>query len=226
MQSEYLMFNIIVLSGPLFFGSMRRFYFIDRWPYALLSIVVAGAPFIIWDILVTGRHWFFNESYILDLRFAALPIEEWLFFFTVPFACLFTWEMIIRHLPGGSTRSGTVMRYLVYILPAAGLAFFYMGKEYTGLVMFILAMVLYLDRVLETDLVYKKHFYWYLIITSGFTLLFNGYLTARPVVLYGDTYQLGWRVMTIPVEDFGYGFSLIFLCTVIYEALKRKFLLR
>jgi hypothetical protein len=46
------------------------------------------------------------------------------------------------------------------------------------------------------------------------------------VVLYGEAYQLGWRVITIPVEDFGYGFSLIFLCTVIYEALKQKYIVR
>lgn len=226
MQGEYLIFNIIVLSGPLFFGIMRRFYFINRWPYAFFSIVIAATPFIIWDILVTGRHWFFNANYVLNLRLGSLPLEEWLFFFTVPFACLFTWEMIIRYLPGGKIRSGKRLHYLIFILPVAGLTFFYMGKEYTGMVILFLALVLYLDRVLETDLVSKKHFYWYVLITSIFTFIFNGYLTARPVVLYGEAYQLGWRVITIPVEDFGYGFSLIFLCTVIYEALKQKYIVR
>ena len=74
MQGEYLIFNIIVLSGPLFFGIMRRFYFINRWPYAFFSIVIAATPFIIWDILVTGRHWFFNANYVLNLRLGSLPL--------------------------------------------------------------------------------------------------------------------------------------------------------
>jgi hypothetical protein len=41
------------------------------------------------------------------------------------------------------------------------------------------------------------------------------------VVLYGEAYQLGWRVGTIPIEDFGYGISLIFLVTVFYEKFKK-----
>ena len=226
MRGEYLIFNIIVLSGPLLFGSMRRFYFINRWPIAFVSIVIAAIPFIIWDILVTGRHWMFNENFTLPWRFASLPLEEWLFFFTVPFACLFTWEMINRFLGDGKAGAGRVLRYLIPLLPAAGLFFFHLGKEYTGLVMFFLAMAFYLDKVLETDLVYKKNFYWYAMITGVFTLLFNGYLTARPVVLYGEPYQLGLRLVTVPLEDFGFGFSLLFICTIIYQAFKQKYQLK
>jgi hypothetical protein len=40
------------------------------------------------------------------------------------------------------------------------------------------------------------------------------------VVTYGESYQIGLRIFTIPIEDFGYGISLIFLCTIVYEKLK------
>jgi lycopene cyclase domain-containing protein len=53
-------------------------------------------------------------------------------------------------------------------------------------------------------------------------LVFNGYLTWRPVVLYGEAYQLGLRIYTIPIEDFGYGYALILLCRILYEFLKRR----
>lgn len=224
MKFEYLILNIVIIAGPLIFGSMRRFYFIDRWPYALFSIIIAAIPFLIWDGLVTGKHWMFNEAYTLDFRLAGLPLEEWLFFITVPFACLFSWEMILKFLPNVLISAGRIVRYVSFLFPVAGLIFFYYGKEYSGLVMFFLGLAVYLDKVLETGLVYQKSFYFYLLMISGFTLVFNGYLTARPVVLYGEAYQVGLRVFTIPIEDFGFGISLLFLCTVIYESFKKNIL--
>ena len=226
MAYEYLLFNSLVLSGPLIFGSMKRFYFMDRWAYVLPALIIPAIPFIIWDALVTGRHWMFNETYTMDYRIALLPLEEILFFITVPFACLFTWEMISKYLPGGEVRSGKIVRYLSLLFPAAGLIFFYYGKEYTGIVMFFLAFAVFLDKTLETDLIVQKRFYWYLLIISAFMLLFNGYLTARPVVLYGEAYQVGIRIFTIPVEDFGYGISLLYLNAMIYESIKQKFIFK
>ena len=96
MKSEYLIFNIIVLTGPLLFGAMRPFYFLDRVKYTILPIIIPAILFLIWDSTVTYSHWYFNEKYVLGITIFNLPIEEILFFITVPFACLFTWEMIIR----------------------------------------------------------------------------------------------------------------------------------
>ena len=57
-------------------------------------------------------------------------------------------------------------------------------------------------------------------IVTGLILVFNGYLTARPIVLYGEAYQSGYRILTIPIEDFGYGFTLMLFNTLLYEKLK------
>src|SRR5690606_5741318 len=57
--------------------------------------------------------------------------------------------------------------------------------------------------------------------TIAFTCIFNGYLTARPVVLYGRPYQIGRRIGSIPVEDFIYGLALVTFTLVIYENFKR-----
>ena len=225
MHLEYLIFNIVVMAGPLAFGSMKRFYFIDRWKYAFLSIGIVAIPFIIWDALVTNRHWWFSESYTLDLRLVYLPIEEIMFFITVPFACLFTWEMIKKYISDRNVAFGNMVHILAFSLPLVGILLFLNGKEYTGLVMFSLFVAIMADKLLKTNLVNQRCFYWYLTTIIIFTLIFNGYLTARSVVLYGETYQLGLRVFTIPIEDFGYGISLLFLCTILYEKFKTMFLI-
>jgi lycopene cyclase domain-containing protein len=222
MNFEYLIFDIIVISGPLIFGSIRKFYFMDRWRDALLSAIIVAVPFIIWDVLVTDRHWMFNPKYTINFRLAHLPIEEWLFFLTVPSACLFTWEMILKRSEDSRIMFGKLLRYAAFVLPIAGVWLFLAGKEYTGLVFIFIALAIYLDQYLKTDLVFQKRFYLYIAFIIFFTLIFNGYLTWRPVVLYGESYQLGLRIFTIPVEDFGYGFSLLFMCTIIYERLKKK----
>jgi lycopene cyclase domain-containing protein len=222
MKSEYLIFNIIVIAGPLIFGSLKPFYFLDRWRAVLISSIIVGVPFIIWDSLVTGKHWMFNKLYTLDFRLVHLPIGELLFFITVPSACLFTWEMIKRRSEDSYSGFGRIIRYSAFVRPLFGLWLFATGKQYTGLVFIFLTMAIFLDYYLKTDLLFQKRFYLYVIMIILLTLIFNGYLTWRPVVLYGESYQIGFRVFTIPIEDFGYGLSLLFMCTSIYEKLKAK----
>jgi len=199
----------------------RQIHFVDNWRYAWPAIIIVSIPYLIWDALVTGAHWRFNEKYTLDFRLAGLPIEEWLFFFTVPFAALFIWEVIgfyyqrDRHLPTLKR-----LRYALYSVQLLGLLFFVAGKEYTGLMLIFLGGAIIADRVLKTGLLWRTKFFVYLAVLIGFILVFNGYLTWRPVVLYGETYQLGLRVGTIPIEDFGYGISLVFLNTILYEKFK------
>jgi lycopene cyclase domain-containing protein len=217
---EYLIFNIIVLAGPLMFGFFKPFYFVHRWSYAAISILVVGAPYIIWDSIVTGTHWTFNDAYILGIKMLKLPIEEWMFFITVPFACLYTWEMIVKRTPADTFNNIKWIRPFIYLLSLPGIILFYLGLEYTGLVFIFLGLAVFIDQLLQSDLIFQKRFYLYILLIIGFTVVFNGYLTWRPVVLYGEAYQVGFRVFTIPIEDFGYGISLLFLNTALFERLK------
>jgi hypothetical protein len=56
----------------------------------------------------------------------------------------------------------------------------------------------------------------------GFKLVANGYLTWRPIVIYGQEHFLGARLGTIPLEDFVYGFALIGLSVVLWEYFRRR----
>jgi lycopene cyclase domain-containing protein len=222
MKIEYLLLDALILTGPLVMSFEKQIRFVDKWRYAWPAIIIVAIPYLIWDSLVTGSHWWFNEEYTLGWRLANLPIEEWLFFFAVPFAALFSWEVIKFYYP--SDRKVQFMRrvrYPIYSLQLFGLLFFARGKEYTGLMLIFLGAAAIIDRVLKTNLLLRIRTFIYLAVLSGFILIFNGYLTGRPVVLYGEAYQLGLRIGTIPIEDFGYGISLIFLVTVLYEKFRK-----
>ena len=187
----------------------------------LIAIILPAIPFLLWDALVTGTHWNFNPKYVSGFKIINLPVEEILFFITVPFACLFTWEMIIRRVNAKKV-SAKWLRIILYTALPAGIYFFTIGKQYTGLTLTFLFLANLLDQILNTRLVYDKRFYFYLLLIVIFTLIFNGFLTWRPVVTYGVNYQLDFRIITIPVEDFFYGISLLWMNTSLYKLLIRK----
>ena len=56
--------------------------------------------FIPWDIYFTAKGvWDFNPNFIIDVKFLYLPIEEWLFFIIVPYACVFIYEVLNYFFP-------------------------------------------------------------------------------------------------------------------------------
>ena len=222
MNFEYLIFNLIVISGPAFFGSLKCCYIWHHLKTLLIAIAIPAIPFLLWDALVTGTHWNFNPKYVSGFKIINLPIEEILFFITVPFACLFTWEMVIRRVNEKQVSAGW-LRKLLYVALPAGIYFFIIGKQYTGLTLTFLFLANVIDQILKTDLLYDKRFYFYLVLIVIFTLIFNGFLTWRPVVTYGVNYQLDFRIITIPVEDFFYGISLLWMNTSLYKRLLKNF---
>ncbi|MGH1366168.1 MAG: lycopene cyclase domain-containing protein [Calditrichia bacterium] len=220
MKYEYLVFNLIVISGPLALSFDRRVYFYSKWKQAISAILITLVPFVIWDALVTHSHWWFNENYTLDFRLAQLPLGEWLFFITVPYACLFTWEVLRCYELGARPFYESLSKPMIALL-LPGLWLLSIGKEYTGLVLIALAAAALLDIMLKTNIWRTQQTPLFLAICTVFMLIFNGYLTARPVVLYGTEYQLDFRIITIPIEDFGYGFALLLTNIILFEKFRR-----
>jgi lycopene cyclase domain-containing protein len=217
MKIEYLLYNTIIFAGPFalsFLKGARR----DAWlKSALPAIAVTLIPFIVWDILVTGRHWWFNEQYISGWRLFGLPLEEWLFFITVPFACLFVWKQLRDKLDSTAFSGFRAMRRVLLAAPLPAVYLIYVGKEYSGITLLALSFTALLDMLLRTDIFRWKGTYLYLSIITIFILIFNGYLTARPVVLYNISYQIPLHIFAIPIEDFGYGYALLLLNAILFQ---------
>ncbi|MBN1465445.1 lycopene cyclase domain-containing protein, partial [candidate division KSB1 bacterium] len=147
---------------------------------------------------------------------------EWLFFISVPFACLFIWEILTFFLAGRALKVFDHLRLLALLIMPLGVWIAATGKEYTGIVLIVFSLVLLLDKLLKTDITLDGRYYAFLAIQIGLTLIFNGYLTARSVVLYDQSYQLDFRIVTIPVEDFLYGISHILLTIIVYTKMKGR----
>jgi lycopene cyclase domain-containing protein len=224
LKFTYLLINLCSIAIPLAFSFESRLTFYKKWKALLPALVIPAIPFLIWDSIFTAQGvWGFNEDYLTGIRLGNLPLEEILFFFCIPYACVFTYEVLNyfskQDVLGKYARYGTTI--LAYMLVA--IAFQSLDKLYT----FTTSVLTF--AFLITHLVVLKKPYWsrliltYLIILIPFFIT-NGILTGTglesPVVWYNDDENLGIRMMTIPIEDMLYGFLLFGLNVTVYERLK------
>ncbi|MBA6157241.1 lycopene cyclase domain-containing protein [Tenacibaculum sp. S7007] len=223
----YLILNLGSLSIPLLYSIVEKdFHFIQYFKIALISIVLVAIPFLIWDGFFTAEGiWGFNSDYFLGTKVFKMPIEEWMFFFCIPYACLFTHEVLKYYLPNFKL-SRIVTRFigLTSVIIIFFLLIFNFGKWYTTVnFIFFLALLIYgLKNHLK---ILQEYLPSFVVILIPFFLV-NGILTGSfiesPVVWYNNEENLGFRLFTIPFEDVFYAFNLLFSIQLIFNHLKTK----
>lgn len=187
-------------------------------------IIVAGV-FIIWDIIFTSAGiWGFNEQYLVGFTIVNLPIEEWLFFITIPYASVFIYDCLKYYFPNLKLSDPA---YIIAVFLGIILVIFAvlnLGKHYTYITFITLAFILFILVIVKSDYL-GRFFLTYLIVLIPF-LIVNGILTgswiSEPVVWYNDNFNLDLRILTIPIEDAFYGMLLIIGNVALYEYLQKK----
>ena len=153
-MSFYLYLNIFIIAFPLIFSFERKWIkFYKKIKPILISLIIVGILFISWDIFATSRgHWSFNPEYVNGIALMGLPIEEMLFFITVPYSCLFVFESIL-HLIRDS-KLFNPKKWTLYIIGALitfSSAIFY-GKEYTFLAIISVGLTVLLVSIVNFNL--------------------------------------------------------------------------
>ncbi|MFM7023171.1 MAG: lycopene cyclase domain-containing protein [Flavobacteriales bacterium] len=216
----YLAIDLGVFLIPFLFSFHPRFRFIQTWKAFTPAVLITGTIFIIWDIIFTRIGvWSFNDRYVLGIYWFDLPIEEWLFFFCIPYACIFThfclsqikWKLNTKWLSG-------IRHFLTVALLL--LATLYYHKLYTCITFASTAILLLLHPLFSKAENFSRFFISYLILLIPF-MVSNGLLTGTglddTIVKYNSNHILNIRVLTIPVEDFVYGMMLILINVLVFE---------
>jgi len=95
-MSAYLLINIGIIAVPLLFSFEKNIQFYKKFPYILISMFVVGLFYVLWDIHAAANfHWSFNPEFTGNIKIAGLPLEEILFFVTVPYSMIFLYEVFI-----------------------------------------------------------------------------------------------------------------------------------
>ncbi len=226
MNSHFTYFLILgcTLVGPILLSFDKKVTFYKKWKPLFLAMLVPAAIYIAWDIYFTSKGiWSFNEKYYVNaLKIFSLPLEEILFFFIVPYCCVFIYECVRVYFPtiSNKTIGSKVLIGLAVVLLIIGL--YFSGRHYTSLTFIFTAIFIVL---ISSPGKYFKGFdataflISYAVILVPF-LVVNGFLTAIPVVLYNNGENLGIRIYTIPFEDVFYGMLLVMMNIAFYEKLK------
>ena len=124
MSLTYLALNLFIIAVPLWYTTDERTAYYRRLPSVLFSIAVVSTCYLVWDSMVTARgEWSFNSRYLTGVQLINIPLEEVLFFITVPYSCLFIYEVVLYATTSSSFRlpaSGVIGS--IVVLMAASLA--------------------------------------------------------------------------------------------------------
>ncbi len=188
-------------------------------------MIIPALLYIVWDIYFTEKGvWSFNPAYITGIKLYNLPIEEVLFFFIVPYCCVFIYACIRAYFPGLINKKSADLFLVVLAVGLLITGVLYAERYYTSWT-FILTgafiLVIYSVRKFFKTFDTLSFLLSYAICLIPF-LIVNGFLTAIPVVIYNDAENLGIRIYTIPFEDAFYGMLLVMMNIVIYEKVKSK----
>lgn len=223
MQCLYFWIDLLTLAGPLLLSFDKKVRFYKNWKALFLSIAFMMALFIPWDIIFTTKGiWGFNPCYLCGLEIGHLPIEEWMFFIVVPYACVFIYECCKAYFSDVLQKIAQPIYLTIAVVTlAAGLLNY--DKWYTVVnllgtaAMTLIYLILNQKRIGDTLMAY-------LVSLIPFVLV-NGMLTGsflhEPIVWYNDSENLGIRVFTIPLEDAFYLWFLLLVVLMPYEGLKK-----
>lgn len=225
----YLLLDAFTLIYPLLSSFEPRLHFVSKWGALFLGIFWMVLLFIPWDILFTlSGVWGFNSTFLTGLKILHLPIEEWLFFISVPYACMFIYEAVVYFIPSQPLLKISKLVSILLGISLCILGCFFYDRWYTSLT-FVAAGLGLLLHTLWIKQEYMGHFYLaYLFWLIPFFLV-NGILTGsylpQPIVWYNDSENLGIRLTSIPIEDTVYLLLMMLIVTTVYENKLKRFLL-
>ena len=218
---KVLLFSFII---PFIFSFHKKIKFFKFFKQIAASLLLTGVFFIIWDIYFTKIGvWGFDKKHHSSIMLSNLPLEEFLFFFVIPFVCVFTY-FVLSEKKVLNLNINTIFLKLICILLIV-LAVLFFKNAYTVSVLILTILILLYIIYYRPDWI-GYFFSMYLIIHVFPFLLVNGvltgYITDLPPVWYDSNNIIGVRLGTIPVEDFLYSFILLFLNTSLFEYLRKK----
>ena len=227
MNTLYLLLNLGSISVPFLYSFHPRLQLHKRFLWIFVSIVLTMVIFIPWDMIFTIHEiWGFNDTYFLGAKVFSLPIEEWLFFICIPFACVFTHYALLLYFPNLKLRKTTTkvisigLVTLLFVLAVVNYDKWYTVINFSLAIPITLLVYKYNTKLLQ-------HFFLTFLVMLIPFFIVNGILTGSfitdQVVWYNNAENLGIRMGTIPVEDSIYAFTMILCNLFLTEGFVRKF---
>ena len=215
---------LLTIIGPFALSFDKKVHFYTFFKPLFKSILPIAFIFLVWDVNFTHQKiWGFTPKYLAKIYLYNLPIEEVLFFFLVPYACIFIYEVILAYLPTlkldrfSNYFNSTLLFIGTYLLING------FGNWYT-----MSACTIGCSLILYFGIIKRKSWYSYFTLSFLIALvpfiivngILTGAITEQPIVWYSNEHIVGLRIITIPIEDIYYNLCLLLPIVWIYEKIK------
>jgi lycopene cyclase domain-containing protein len=226
-MSLYFILLLGSIAVPFLLSFDRKLQFYRQWKFVIPSTLIIAAVYIFFDILMTRWGvWGFNSRYHSDIMIWHLPIEEWLFFIVIPYASIFLHESVVLYFPHIQI-SKKYSDYLSYgfLVFLSVMLLLNPDKTYTVYIFATVILSLLLSLFDSSQTIRSFYLTFLLILVPFFIVnaILTGSFIESEVVWYNDAENLGIRILTIPVEDIGYAFSMILLNLLLIKLFQKKY---
>lgn len=225
-QYTYLLVEFFTIIICFIASFDKRIQFHKHFVSFILAAVIVAVPFIAWDVWFTATGvWWFDENYTIGCNIAGLPLEEWLFFICIPFACVFTYYVFEKFFAWSWASAFNNIIVFAGIIFLAVMALLHQDKIYTLVTACATVITLiFLHFIAKAEWITRATV-TYILLTPGFFFV-NGILTGTgidsPIVNYNPAEFLGIRMLTIPVEDAVYGYSQFLLVIYFFKMFQQS----
>ncbi|MHA3787815.1 lycopene cyclase domain-containing protein [Flavobacterium hauense] len=221
-QYTYLLINFLTIIICFIFSFHPKIKFDRYFSSFIKASVLVAIPFIIWDAWFTHSGvWWFSDEYLLGIGLLGMPVEEWLFFICIPFSCIFTYYCLNKFFDMKWAEKYSRFLAILIIAICAVTLFLFNDRLYTLITAVVTILtVIYLCFIVRSSS-FGKSTLVYIVLMLGFIPV-NGTLTGtgleKAIVNYNPQEIIGFRILTIPIEDFFYGYVLFLLNIYLFEA--------
>lgn len=219
--SYYLDILIVCVAGPILLSFDKKVFFIRRWREVVISIAVCVLLLGSYDIYAFGAgFWVANPQAVFPAIVLGLPWEEVLFFILIPYAVLFSYEVLNVYFPKVRL-SSKAANTLSWILIGVFLVLAMLGRSgaYTWQNLVLAAALTGFFRIVHQA--FLPPFFRLLLAIIPLFVVTNGLLTGSfgpmPIFIYNPEHICGIRLMQIPLEDFVFNYNLVLLITGTYS---------
>lgn len=230
----YTLVDFLCIIFPFLLSFQKVMPFYKNWKALLPATLGMMFVFIPWDAYFTANGiWGFNDQYIIGFKILHLPIEEWLFFICIPYACVFSYECVKYFLPEQPLKTASLFISAFYMIIAIALMIVFYDHWYTFAACLASLILLALHTFYwKSNFLGYFHLTWIILLVPFF--ISNGVLTGltfynysvinlspekiqNMIVWYNNNHNLGIRIWSVPLDDFFYGMAMFLLTVTIYE---------
>jgi lycopene cyclase domain-containing protein len=222
-MQTFLWLNIIVVLIPLALSFHKKIALYKEFAFILPAIILPSVFFIVWEhyFLELGV-WSFNPAYITGNLWFGMPVEEVMYYFCIPFACLFLYAASLIFISRDVFRAFERYLGIGLVILSIFMTYFFRQRIYASVAFMLLAFTI-LFRIWAGKRKSLSRFYLGFLICLPLFFIVQLLLTGLPVITYDPQHITTLHIFSVPVENL-IAFLVLLLWNVgIYTWLKHRF---